>query len=401
MGLWTRVAASLHGEVAADTAEAYRRAGQVVYGELARLEALRSDLVARGEDLWSTRSAVPAQLLCTWNAFVLQTLGEQLIDADYAADPRTVGYLPEVTAEQVARLLGQVESWISRARRAAVDPGYRLADELALPADLPEWVRIEPCPPAHLAAMAAAGRAVRQHAQLAVFDLEKSGVPDDRSPEFGQLRQLAATADTAFEFAERMFQAAAPRQVHEAVEDALHRALEASYHLGQLAAMPALLGGYRAELRLSAAGTTVAGPAEPGFDPWVLTDPTSRNQWRADPRAGRAVLAMWAADPDPRATLAIQAEIDAAVRAGDVAPATDARGRLLGNYFCCPWAPVYEVRRPRTIGGRRLRTMEQFTFDVSAEQLAEGGPFVRRILVSSFAPTNELDYCDTEGGHDD
>ena len=398
--LRTRMAAALRGEVAADTVEAYRRAGRVVYGDLARLESLRAELLARRQSVWSAGPAVSAQLLCTWNAYVLQTVAEQLIDADYAADPRTAGYLPEVTAEQVGRLLGQVEGWVSRARQAAGNPGYRLADELALPADLPEWVRVEPCPPTHLTAMTAAGQALREHAQLAVFDLEKADVPADRAADLGRLRQLAAAADTAFQFADRMYQPGAPPQVHEAVEEALHRALETTYHLGQLAAMPDLLAHYRPDSRLAAVATRVPGPGEPDFDPWVLTDPTSRAGWQADPRATRALWYMWRNDPNPRATLAIQAEIDAALHAGDIAPATDRRGRRLGNYFCCPWAPVYQVRRPCTIGGRRLRTMEQFTFDVSAEQLAEGGPFVRQILVSSFTPTEEVDYCDGEDdGH--
>ncbi len=399
-GLRTRLAAALQGEVAADTVEAYRRAGRVVYEDLRRAEALRAEQVVQGTNCWSAGPAAAGQLLSVWNAFVLQTLGEHMIDADYAAGPNTVGYLPPVTAEQVGRLLGQVESWLSRSRQAATNPDYRLADELLLPADLPDWVRVEPCPPTHLAAMTAAGRAIREHAQLAVFDLEKGGVPEERTGEFRRLRQLAAEADTAFQFADRMWQPAAGAAVHEAVEEALHRALEATYHLGQLAAMPGLIAGYRPDSRLAAASTRLPAPGEPGFDPWVLTDPASRNSWRADPRARQAIRALWENDPSPRSTLAVQAQIDAAMRAGDIARATDGMGRPLGNYYCCPWSAVYEVRRPCTIGGHRLRTMQQFTFDVSAEEATEGGPFVRRILVESFAPTSDIDYCNPdEGGH--
>jgi hypothetical protein len=42
------------------------------------------------------------------------------------------------------------------------------------------------------------------------------------------------------------------------------------------------------------------------------------------------------------------------------------------------------ARRPLTIAGRRLKTMEQFTLDVSAEPLANGGKFRRRILRDPF-----------------
>jgi len=34
---------------------------------------------------------------------------------------------------------------------------------------------------------------------------------------------------------------------------------------------------------------------------------------------------------------------------------------------------IYLVRRPVTIAGQRLRRMQQFTFDVSAEEIAEAG----------------------------
>jgi hypothetical protein len=62
--LWGQLLARLQGEVPADTLEAYRRA-------------------------------------CSWNAFLLQTLGDQFLDADYRANPASVGFVPPVTAEQV------------------------------------------------------------------------------------------------------------------------------------------------------------------------------------------------------------------------------------------------------------------------------------------------------------
>jgi hypothetical protein len=84
-----------------------------------------------------------------------------------------------------------------------------------------------------------------------------------------------------------------------------------------------------------------AGPAvpllgQPGFDPWCLTDPASRTRWQ---------------------------------------------------------------RRPVTIAGRQLRPMQQFTFDVSAEEMAEGGQFVRRLLPGPFHPTSNIDYCDPTAEH--
>ncbi|MGI8537819.1 MAG: hypothetical protein ACR2K2_15370, partial [Mycobacteriales bacterium] len=88
--------------------------------------------------------------------------------------------------------------------------------------------------------------------------------------------------------------------------------------------------------------------------------------------------------------------------AGDIAYATDQRGREFGNYFCCPWSAIYVVKRPVRISGKRLRVMEQFALDVSAEEMAETGTFVRRLVTGPFSPANKIDYCDPEsGGHDD
>lgn len=54
------------------------------------------------------------------------------------------------------------------------------------------------------------------------------------------------------------------------------------------------------------------------------------------------------------------------------------------------------------IGGKRLRQLQHFTFDVSAEEMGEGGRFKREVLVANFGPSHRVDYCDpTENGHDD
>ena len=140
-GLATRLAAAMHGEVAAATVEAYRRAGAVAYRDLLDAEQVRADLAASGDSLWTARRHQASQLLCAWNAFALQTLGDQLVEADYRAHPRTAGYLPPVTAEQAAAFLGEVGHWSARARRAASDETYDVAAEIAVPAPLPGWIR--------------------------------------------------------------------------------------------------------------------------------------------------------------------------------------------------------------------------------------------------------------------
>ncbi|NUP46375.1 MAG: hypothetical protein HOW97_03535 [Catenulispora sp.] len=389
--MWTRVVAALHGEVSAATWEAYRDAGQAVFDVLAENEEQRKAEV--GEQ---SVGAVSGRV-ATWNALVLQLLGEALMDADYAADPKTVGFLPKVTAEQVGRVLTQVEPWLALARQGQADPSLDLTTTVHLPAVLPAWVKVEPCPPAHLAAMIAASARIAGYAEAALAD----AAADPRQAEhLPQLRQMWAEADTAGRYAEALLRPGASQELHEAIEDKLRRALEVWYRLGQLAADPRLHNqAARHDRTVLADPSTLPGGS--GFDPWCLTAPNSRDKWRADPRARRAIDLLWAYDPAPAATLTIQAEIDAAFAAGDIVYARTRGGQPLGHYFCCPWGATYEVRRQVRIAGKRLAPHEQFVFDVSGEELAEGGKFIRRLVRGPFEPTKKIDYCDPEGGHDD
>lgn len=320
-------------------------------------------------------------------------------DADYAADPHTVGFVPPVTAEQVLAFFGQVEPWVARARQAAVSPQYHVDKELRLPVGLPPWVEVAPCPAAHLRAMVAACRAIRERAEVVMGGFERAAGGAEH--DLVRLRQLFAEGSTAADYADGLLATDPNQDLHEAIEERLHRALAASYRLGQLAALPSLLdekgpGDMPAALAYPGAPTDLAA-----IDQWCLTDPNRRDHWSADLRARDAIEKMWAADPDPGATLAIQAEIDAALLDGSVAHMTLPSGEPFGSYYCCPWSAIYIVRRPTTIAGTGLRPVQQFTYDVSVEGLADGEPFVRRLLLATFRPTDKVDYCDTESGHHD
>ncbi len=59
-------------------------------------------------------------------------------------------------------------------------------------------------------------------------------------------------------------------------------------------------------------------------------------------------------DPDPAATLALKPEVDAAFAAGDIVFLSTRKNGTC--YDGCPWAPLYEVRRPVTIAGRSVRS---------------------------------------------
>jgi hypothetical protein len=239
-------------------------------------------------------------------------------------------------------------------------------------------------------------------------DLRRSILPDGKRDAVANIQGLAADASTSLQYASGLYQAQLktgtrrPADVHTRAERSIKRAIEGFYYLGQVLADPQLLERSQVTVAsVDAVGGRIL-PGQPGFDPWVLTDPATRDHWRQDPRAMSAIATLWSSDPDPAATLAIQGEIDAAVAAGHVKRGVTAGGESLGNFFCCPWASIYLVLRPVRIDRESFRAGEQFTVDVSAEGLAHGGSFKRNILRGPFSPTTEIDYCDptANGDHD-
>lgn len=384
--------ARLQGEIPADELAAYRRAGAEVQDLQAELEAERAEAVVNGQDSWSAPNGIQVARLCGWNAFALQTLADELVDADFESQPATVGYLPPVTAHQALAFYAQVPTWLRWAHQARANPSF--APEVALPAGLPAWTEVEPCPHSHLTAMRSALNQLRLHATAAMTDLHLALDDPEPTRAHDRIHETLAEADAAASYADRLWAPDVPPRVHEAIEDHAKRAVERYYVAGQLLAVPRL--ALEAQPAPTALGARRGGPGEPGFDEWCLTDPESRARWQADASAREAIAQLWSSDPDPRATLDIQMQIDDAAANGHIVDVPN-----IGHYYCCPWAPVWVVKRPITIGGRSLQPLEQFTYDVSAEELAEGGDFVRRILVGRFSPTDDIDYCIPGRGHDD
>lgn len=426
--VWNRFMAAMTGEVSADTLEAYRRASLAVYDALEHLQSHRDGAKANGHNAWTMPASTKAEMLCTWNAFVLQTLGDRILEADYANDPSTRGFVPAVTSDQIPRFYLQVEGWLNRASQAHNNASYKL--DVAVPAEMPAWSEVEPCPNAHLFGMLEAMRAVRDHTEAALIFLNDSppqGAEQEKSRDL--IRQLHGSATTTARYADDMMSGNPSRDIHERVEEHVKDAIEGFYLLGQLLAMPelaskvmlpalappsplpaprtppfqpAFVGGYTpAPAPMGMPTGTFANapsrlpmPNEAGFDLWCLTDPEAVPKFQDDREAVRAVKTLWQLDPDPRRTLDIQAEINAAFARGDIGYALDRWGKKLGHFFCAPWGAVYVAKRPVTLGGRRLRTMEQFLFNVTCEGVNLGTPFERDIMTGNFSPTSKFEYGD-------
>ncbi len=392
-GVLGRIVARLQGEVPAEDLEAYRRAGSEVYRLLDDLEQLRAEWALAGTDAWTAPPATQAALLCAWNAFSLQTMGDNLLTADNESQPLTRRYVPPVTALQIMAFYEQVPGWLGRARAAEGSDSYTL--DVTVPADLPPWSEVEPCPRPHLAAIRAALGQMRTHASAGMAGFHVDLADRDRKRAHDRVHEVLAEAESAAAYADQLWSPKVPAAIHEAIERHAKRAVELFYLLGQLMAMPRLALAERPKPRATP-GQRLPAPGDSGFDPWVLTDPRSFGRWQSDRMAQAAIEQLWLRDPEPRRTLAVQAEIRSALARGDIV--VDER---IGHYFCCPWAPIYLVRRPVVINRQRLQVMQQFTFDVSAEEMEEGGPFTRRLYLGAFSPTSNIDYCLPGQGHRD
>lgn len=235
---WNRFVAKLQGEVPAAELEAFRRASGPVLELLEQVERRRLECRIDGLDPWTVPPATRAVFLCAWNAFVLQTLRNEYLDADYRAEPRTPHFVPPVTAEQVLRFYEPVEAWVNRALQAQANPEYQL--DVGVPAALPV-LQVEPLPPAHLDALLHAMRSVRDHAGAALEFLPATP-PKERKKQvqLNRIRQLYASAQARARYAEDLCGADPVPEVRERAGEHARAAIAQLYLLGQLASDPEL-----------------------------------------------------------------------------------------------------------------------------------------------------------------
>lgn len=412
--LWTRMVARLQGEISATTLEAYRRASLQVFELMDQVEARRQECASEGLDPWAVPPATRASFLCAWNAYVLQTLGNDILDADYAAEPMTAGFVPPVTADQVLRFFSQVEGWVNRAQQAQANPDFVL--DVTVPADLPSWSRVQPRPTSHLQGILHAMRSVADHASAAMAYLPKTAAGGaERQAQLNLVRGVYAAAQAKARYAMELHGASPSRELYERLDPHARGAIELFYQVGQLIADPTLArvpapqppgtpalpppapvpAKTAAPVPAAASGPWAGAaqrgvlPGDPRFDPWCLSDPGARETLKENRRAKRALRKMWELDPEPTRTLAVREEIRIAFDRGDIGYALGSGGRV-GHFNCRPWGPVFVALRNQSLGGTSLRAMEHFVFDVGA--LNRGEKFRRRVMAGTFQQTEEVVY---------
>jgi hypothetical protein len=214
--------------VSSQSLDARRSAGTAAYGLFEDAEAWI------GEDRGSRYFR-----LCAWNAFALQTIADRLLDADTAADPATVGYVPRATLAFAQACLDEVPDWLSLAWGMRSDPDPRVANRL--PARLPPWVHDEPTRPSELRGLQDAYETLQARTETKVIAL-----PDaDRVG--AELRHLCAQMQADADYAAEVGLRGAGAVQRGEARSHLLRALQHAFTLGQLLALPTLVEIERVE----------------------------------------------------------------------------------------------------------------------------------------------------------
>lgn len=237
-GAWGSFTAVLRGEVDASLLEAFRRAGSTVYDLADEVDEKRRLLCLAGRSPWQFPMQFQTELVCAWNALVLQSLGDRLLIDDYLAEPDTEGFVPAETSEQAERFYGQVGAWLVAARMSSASAGFRV--HRAVPAELPRWsagVR----PDGHLRVMQSMcdfllGRLNPVVGWYRQLPLEKESHRETHEA----MQELFAEADARSDYADQLLVQPAMPLLRTADEE-LQRSLAKLFALGQYAAMPGLL----------------------------------------------------------------------------------------------------------------------------------------------------------------
>jgi hypothetical protein len=351
---------------------------------------LLAERAAVGRAPWSGGPGLTSAALCVANALVLQTIGETLLDEDYASAPVTRGHLPPVTAEQAWACFEQVGSWLAWARQALAADGWDIRTVTDVPAALGVWVDDEDYPPQHVLALVRAAQQVGEQLEAALGTATGWAVPEPAPRQvLDKVRVAAEGCRSRLQDLSRMCRPSLPEDLRLWILQESRRLLDEQFRLGQMLAAPQLVEQQQPGRRLRPAAPRLRAPGEAGFDQWCLTSPAYRSRLRSGRAARLENDRLWRCDPEPDRALGVQRQIEAALAAGSIRH-TYSPGGLQRVFHDCPWGPIYEVVRPVRIAGDRLHTLTQFTYEVSADRYRQTGMFVRRLVRGPFVATGRM-----------
>lgn len=388
----------MHNEIDASSLEAYQRAGNVVFDLVLETEVQKQ----HGLSMWHAPINTQIQNLCLWNALVLQTLGDQLLNADYRLNPKTVGYVPPATAKQIENFYHPVETWLNHAYQAQKNTSYTLKElGVSVPAVLPTWLTLQEMlnhrskkqeVTRYLEGLLSAAKTLALHIDMQFQQVDLNST-DDHKTTAHKLQQLYANISTTLEYVIQLWGNELAEGLHDKIEQGIRRLINTLWLLGQLLAMPSLVDKIniqqwtQANKAIETPSPTTSPQAASVISPvpsthkhlWALTANAARTHKQHDAYAISLLTTMWNNDPQPQRTLHLQHTIQQALAQGYIEYATH---QQMPYFKQCPWSAIYVTKRPLVIAGDPLRAQQVFTYACDADRAHETEPksFGNRIL---------------------
>lgn len=373
MPLLRTAVARARGYLSIEALEKHRWAGAGAYALLGELEATHPSP-------WTCPPPGQIYRLCVWNAFALQTLGDQMLAADERLEPTSPGLVPPQTHALILKFYQGSAEWLAAASQAK----QGRYPEGELPARLPAWEGATRYPRVFLDALLEATQALRLHVEACWGDFEQHPLPKDKAHLLERLRQKRTRAQTKLDYTLRLFSPSGS-SVHPTTVQHLRLAINGYFRLGQFLAMPGLLSGYqrpevqdvgKVEIRER---LLLEEPAPPPPMPWRMIDPKARPRLEQDLVVRAALRDMWQADPDPQTTQVMFEQIQEALQRGFIAYALSPDGQPLGPHRSPPFAAVYVALMPLKLWGQRLQAGQLFSFETYRP--SRGGTFRRALVI--------------------
>jgi hypothetical protein len=366
-------AVDMRHEVSDANIRGYLRAASQIEDVWQQVDERIAAALAQGAPPWEAYRRMRYALAFIRATRTHQIFVRELLAADAAFDPATVGYLPPVTYDQCNALCHRIEPDLRHAVAALNDPEF--TPDVALPLPLgPRVESEEDCPATHLQGVIAAAREVREWAAGLIAQYGTSvahagePVPAEIAAHVVALNAQLAEADSALRFgvdlAGQASRGEATAELHEQAEDSLWDALETFFLLNQAVAMPELL---RPPVEPSSAGAATAkrrGASRRGRsyrdrrihpgDLWRIASPAARVQLQGTQFGGDEMAEMCEKMGNVLSAGAQQYldEVETAVKSGDA--------YMVASMANCPFEPLYRARRQIEIAGATIPAGREF-----------------------------------------
>lgn len=392
----------MRGEVSDANVQGYLRAASQIADIWQQIDARIEEEARQGVAPAAAYAKLGYALAFIRVARTYQVFVEQLLAADAAADPETVGYLPRVTYDQANALAHQIQPNLQLAVAALTDPDFQL--DVALPLALGPRIEAEgACPVTHLEGLIAAAREVREWAAGLIAEYtaavehvttpsaspeqapaSTSPAPAMLSEHIAALNSRLAQADTQLRFGVDLVgqttQGKVTPELHEQAETCLWQALGSYFLLNQAVALPDLL-------HTSAQPAKTSVPRNPRRfrdqpihpkELWHIAAPSARSELRGTDFGREEMREMCEKMGGVLSANAqqYQHDVEDAVRRGDAVSVA-----AMAN---CPFEPLYRARTALVLAGAHVPANYEFHWNYHRGHIE---------MASRFSRANDWQEC--------